>query len=121
MNDQTIALLTTLSKKLGTTVEHLWGVLLAQVPIEIAISFGAIIVSSLITFLLARATLKIHRDQEARPKPKDSGADDLAGFISLVLTVIMTVVTIAVFCEKVTVLVTLIFNPEYWVLQHFIK
>lgn len=121
MNDQTIALLTTLSKKLGTTVDHLWGVLLAQVPIEIAISFGAIIVSALITFLVARATIKIHRDRDANTNPKESGANDLAGFISLMLTVIMTVVTLAVFCEKVTVLVTLIFNPEYWVLQHFIK
>lgn len=43
MDDKTLEALTTLANKLGTTAEYLWGVLIKQAPITVAIELSVMV------------------------------------------------------------------------------
>lgn len=64
MNDQTAALLRDLAAKLGTTVDHLYSVVLRQVPVWIAINLTWAALMFGVSVALLRFGLRMWRDDE---------------------------------------------------------
>lgn len=116
MNQDTLNALTALAEKLGTTGEHLWGVLLQQAWV----SFWTDLVCDLAFLALAYAMLQLslfaynHTDVVSF-----SGREGhallcvLAGLGSL-----MSVITVVCSIEST---VTKLINPEYYALSQILK
>lgn len=111
MNEQTIQILTTLAAKLGTTMDHLWSVLLVQVYID---SIVGLLLS--IFFCVAYVyIMKFSYQKFTTPKQGDIYPEwdhdfvpalIMFGVIGGIFLIPFTVFSIANF-------ITMIFNPEY--------
>lgn len=110
MNDQTLQALTALAMRLGTTVEHLWGVLVAQVPVNAGLACawaGA----------LAGLFAAIYRPCVAEyRRMKELDEYDPPPFPLFPLVVVGVLALFASFYALNRV-VTAVFNPEYRALQ----
>ena len=103
-------LLRELAEKLGTTVEHLWGVLVKQAPISAGINILTItvwiIVLIIVGFYMRRKA--VQWDKDIAPVLWGMFWAFAAGaFAALCI----------IFGETVTALV----NPEYWALKEILK
>lgn len=109
MNDQTTKLITDLAAKLGTTADHLWGVLIRQAPISAAVN--AVVLLVLLTVCTVLWVLSARR--LTNPKKVDEAP-------TLILTVMAACMS---FCLAVMSFVVVdgvasgFFNPEYWALK----
>jgi hypothetical protein len=108
MDDKTAQLIERLSTKLGTTVEHLWGILIKQAPISAAtmlIFNGAMIV---FLWLMWRKLKTI----EFEKWDSDFGKGALwGGFI------IAVIITLCFFASDFSIIFAGFFNPEFWALK----
>jgi hypothetical protein len=109
MNPETQKLLCDLSAKLGTTVEHLWGVLIRQAPISLCTNVFIVALCYAAGVVLINVGFR-----------KDIvGMDDaqLAAWIALrVAGVAVVIVTTIVTICNMKAMAAALFNPEYWVL-----
>jgi len=105
-----------LAQKLGTTVEHLWSVIIRQAPlfvvytlIELALTLGA-------SFLLWRAHKHFSNDDNEMSYYHDDGIG-----ISMVVVTIDIGLFLIYFAFSINSVITAIFNPEYWALQEILE
>lgn len=103
MNKETLALIEKLSEKLGTTSEHLWGVLMKQAPIDAAFSFIFMVALLVGLWFLWKLAKK---------------ASD--GMVYMAFVLVCVIVAIAVFSLSYNTLIGF-FNPEYWALKEIMS
>lgn len=111
MNDQTIALIQELAAKLGTTTEHLLGVLIAQARVEffaMSITYLTIPVLFGITFFL----YKKHMNEKYEVN-KFTIPMLIVGFI--------TAASLIGGLGYLPMYLASILNPEYWALKQILK
>ena len=106
-------LLEQLALKLGTTVEHLWGVLLRQAPISgtvnIIISVTVIIIS---VFFVRLAIVKT--------KGPDAEWDEEGAFLIWVVALIIAFGSSAIVFASIKNIASAFLNPEYWALNELL-
>ncbi len=111
MTPQIEKLITELATKLGTTAEHLWGVLVKQAPIEAAVSLGIILAVWSLTALLSFFTWKTYN--------KGDGDSDM--FCPLIIiSVILGIISLIVTGCTMGVVFSGFLNPEYWAIKQLI-
>jgi RsiW-degrading membrane proteinase PrsW (M82 family) len=111
MNEETQKLLQQLAEKLGTTVEHLWQVLIAQARVE-AITHS-IIFASLFVVIVALWAFLISKEF------KDDDGDVVVvvcGFLAG-----GTLLYFLILCLEITNIVTGFYNPEYFALKQVLR
>lgn len=116
MNETTEKLIRELADKLGTTTEHLWGVLVRQAAIEAYSSIAILVILGVmagVCFGVAALTwknlIKAPNDESYIPLIFISvGVVTLVGFAMSLLANFSTILS----C---------LFNPEYWALQQILK
>lgn len=114
MNEETRRMIEALASKLGTTVEHLWGVLLRQAYI----SFWTDILYYLITVAIVLFAIKFSL-KAWRKGDESTWNDDEWRLLSIGLGLLALILTIvAIVCISDTV--TKIANPEYWALKELL-
>jgi heme/copper-type cytochrome/quinol oxidase subunit 2 len=114
MDDKTLqALLTALAQNLGTTVEHLWGVILWQVRVtaitEIVLFLLAVVACCLWYRIVRRKTTE---DPETRKE-----WDDCGGELAWVSVPVSWLALFLVLCFKSSWWIAAFFNPEYAALR----
>ena len=113
MNDKALELLNRLAEKFGTTVEHLWGVLIKQAPIS-AVSE---MVMTLIFAIVWMWTIRfVHIKTTASEEPWDEMETTLAWGMVVSFGLILM---INIYCT-VTSSLTAFLNPEYWALKQLL-
>lgn len=122
MNDKTLELLTRLADKFGTTVDHLWAVLVKQAIISAATD--AIIAATLIAlwiwafrFVLNKTTTppETPADEYPRAEWREEGA--LLGWTVVFFAIVPVLVQAF---RATTALTTALLNPEYWALKQLL-
>lgn len=114
--EQTKLLLEELAKKLGTTVEYLWGVLLKQAKVE-AIQWTIILLIFIIYSLLCiKYLLWGLRDWDSF-----SSSEEEHYFTVWFILGVIWCVFFVIILANVTNLVNAIFNPEYWALKEILS
>lgn len=112
MTPQIEQLITELSAKLGTTAEHLWGVLIKQAPIEAAVSLGIILSVWGLTVLLSFFTWRAY--------DKGNGDTEMFCFL-LIVSVIMGIISFFVTGASINEVFSGFLNPEYWAFKQIIR
>lgn len=119
MSENMEQLLIELAQKLGTTVEHLWGVLVRQAYVE-ALGDGIIVIAlTLFGLWLWRWAARFNersKDDEFTEDEKENY--ELASFLSGVVALVSW--TFLIF-GRLPDLFTKLLNPEFWALQEIIK
>lgn len=118
MNDKIAQLLTELAIKFGTTVEHLWGVLVKQAYINACNQI-------IYTIIIAVAWFAIYKFVEKKTTiPKDSHYADWSGdgkFFGWLLVTAVSICLMVQLCYTVGICLTAFNNPEYWALKQIIS
>lgn len=117
MNDQTIKLIEQLSVKLGTTAEHLWGVLMRQAPITATLDIA---VSTIIAFFLWKSFRFIYRKTREDCNGCADWDEEIGAIIWGAWLAIAIIGGLCIYCEVSDALAGLA-NPEYWALMQIIK
>lgn len=107
MNEQTQQLIDKLATKLGTTAEHLWGVLIKQAPISSTIDLIGI--ALLFAVLLYAYKLLKRADLDYADGPLAFALWWLFFLLGLIVSIIAMPYILSGF-----------FNPEYWALKQLI-
>lgn len=116
MNKETLDLLQKLADRLGTTVDHLWSILIKQAPISGLTSLIEVVV--LIIIVLWGFSFVKKKTTEG-PCDKDGSRDfadwddEGAGF-AWILWGLFTIGSIVFIFNEVSGIVCAFFNPEYW-------
>lgn len=111
MNEQTETLIRELAVKLGTTAEHLWGVLIRQAPIHAASTMlGFAVAIGLLAFVGVRIRRAVLSDD----------CDEAAIFGGLVCAA-LTAGVFAALCMSINDMASGFFNPEYWALKEVLR
>ena len=118
MNDKTIELLNKLADKFGTTVEHLWGVLIKQA----AITAVAEIVMALVMIAAWVWMFRFVRGKTAeQPETSDRYAhpewEQEGALIAWIVVCIAALITCLQIYGALTTGATALLNPEYWALK----
>ena len=118
MNDAQQALIETIATKLGTTAEHLWGVLIKQAPISAATDLASCVVFVLLSvgFILFVKRNTTVPDGEHRAIWNNEGA--FFAWFAALLFLVFTIVTVT---SLAGVIIAGFINPEYWALQRILK
>lgn len=114
MNDNTIRLLEQLATKLGTTVEHLWGILVRQAPVGATCELASCIALTVVVWWLIRRVTRMDF------KSMD---DDMRGFFLFILW--LGIVCVVGWClsnwdRSLPLIIAGFFNPEYWALKQIL-
>ena len=123
MNEVTLTALTALAAKLSTTVDHLWGVLLAQAAIS---SYTLISIFSGLYLILAVWAYALFKGYQKKPDTEDKyhdtryWEDETLGWNLVGIIFSAAIVTIIFLCNIPSILSGLI-NPEYWALMELAK
>ena len=107
MNDQTLELIRDLAEKLGTTTEHLWGVLVTQAYIS---GVGDVIFWTFFGF----SAVFLHRKLKVFD-PEDPDLQMIAKFVFWATLSVFLVVGVATMSDTIAKF----FNPEYWALPGY--
>ncbi len=117
MNEQTTKLIEQLSSKLGTTAEHLWGVLIRQAPIS---AITDLLTSGFIVFLVWKSFQIVQRKtketEESEPDWVEEGA-----FVAWCIWGLLALISISIVISSVEGIVAGLVNPEFWALKQIIK
>ncbi len=122
MDDKTTALIEKLAEKLGTTAEHLWGVLLHQAPISGAVDLATIVVMvlaavGLVPFVKGKTTKQAETKDERYPRAEWEGEGAGLAWLGTAIYLIITGVVVIGSAQGI---VAAFFNPEYWALSHIL-
>ena len=120
MNEQVLALLTQLAEKLGTTVEHLWSVLVKQAFISTTVNLLIYSLLLILGFVLSRTHKKFCG---AMPKYQETTYYHKYGAYSVLMVVAFVVwaIIIIVFTLCLPEILSGYFNPEYWALSEILS
>lgn len=121
MNEQTAALLRDLAAKLGTTVEHLWAVVLKQVPLWIAENImWALLTGVLAAWLLSVGLAFVRPPVERADQWTDDALIPRGVCGALIICVAALVFGFGV-VENVYGALTGLFNPEFAALAYILN
>lgn len=112
MDDNTSKLIETLAAKLGTTGEHLWGVLIKQAPISAAFDIAGTVLTLafLIGLMVWICRYKLDEYDDVLPKYASAA----------VVAFILVILTSAAF-DGFQRDYAAFYNPEYWALHEVLK
>ena len=119
MNDKTLELLNRLADKFGTTVEHLWGVLVKQAVIS-AITELVMAVAMVALWLWV---FRFVRAKTTKPKPTEEDRYPHAewreegALIAWLVTAVGLLIALIQVYSAATTGITALLNPEYWALK----
>jgi hypothetical protein len=120
LNKETADLLRDMASKLGTTAEHLWGVLVKQAPIAGAsmLSWGIPIIGGWILWGIwnSRIPRFIHENHEGQRYAED----DSIWVPFVIFSILLGFLTFAWLFQLPTI-ASCFFNPEYWALKQIWK
>lgn len=112
MNEETMKLVEELAAKLGTTAEHLWGVLCRQAPISAVVGLAR---DAALLWLVVLAWRKLSRVNF------DKWDEDLVkGFLYGGLAIATAIAVVYAF-SSLPMEIAGLFNPEYWAFKQVIK
>jgi heme/copper-type cytochrome/quinol oxidase subunit 2 len=119
MNDKVIELLTRLADKFGTTVEHLWGVLVKQAGIsavtELVMAFVMVAAWAwLFRFVRGKTTEPKETPEDRYPHAEWREEDALIAWLVAAFSLMLVVLQVY---SAITTAPTALFNPEYWALK----
>lgn len=122
MDDKTTTLIEKLAENLGTTAEHLWGVLLHQAPISGAIDLAGVVVLvmsavRLVMFVRGKTTAPGKTEDERSSHAEWEYGDASAAWVGTGIYLIVTAVVVHASAQGI---VAAFFNPEYWALSHIL-
>lgn len=103
-----------LAEKLGTTAEHLWGVLVYQAPI----SATADIFILIILWLFAVVWLRTVRE---KTKKGGNGWDYEPAGLAWIVVIVSFVVSFIITANSLPFIIAGFTNPEYWALKQIIR
>lgn len=119
MEERYLKVIETLSAKLGTTAEHLWGVLIKQAAIsgtvDLVLCLSLIALSTGLVTLVHRKTL-VPEPTKGNKYPSAEWGEDATVF-GVCVTVFVVIVTFFFTLGNVDDIVTAFANPEYWALH----
>lgn len=114
-------LLEKLAEKLGTTVEHLWGVLLKQTKI---VFWEYIAYSVLAVIFLATAIYFIDftiAGLNSLPESRWTTDKEIGYTVGLVLSIVYSVIAPFILVGNIKQILTMKYNPEYWALNEVLS
>ena len=118
MNDNTAKILTELADKFGTTVAHLWGVLVRQAYIsaigDVLLSLALLVVTVIWYRIVRRHTTRVDNGYGFKRADWD---DEMGVALAWILCGFFLGATIIAGVLAVQSVVTAIFNPEYYALS----
>ena len=122
MDEHYQQLIDTLATKLGTTAEHLWGVLIRQAPISGAVNLVLCITMfvaawRLIVFVKRKTTVPEKTEDNKFPHAEWGGDEAMLGWGIALFTA-----AVAVFCtlSSASTIIAAFVNPEYWALKELL-
>jgi uncharacterized membrane protein len=108
-------ILDVLAERFGTTVEHLWDVMVFQARIEAITSIVTLLVGGLVVFVVARFLVR-----EARRDPSVFFENPLF-LVMAVLCLVAVILLMNGFFMGAGDIATALFNPEYWALKQVLR
>lgn len=120
MNEKLAELLAQLAAKLGTTVEHLWAVLVHQAKVEALVSIGWDIAAVVYVALLIKK-LPGWFQAVADYDDEGEGGKAFCMLFGAVAGVVVGVVAFIGIIATVGTTVTQLANPEYWALKEILE
>ncbi len=123
MDEKFQQLIEALAAKLGTTAEHLWGVLVRQAPISGAVDLVLCVVIAAVTVwwvALVKRKTTCPPETETNRYPKAEWRDEVA-FLAWLVTVIFGVLALISVIGSAQGIVAAFANPEYWALKQLVK
>ncbi len=114
MQPSTEKLIRELAEKLGTTAEHLWGVLIKQAPISG--TCNAIFFGLCIFFIIWIGRFLVRKTTGERP-----AWDDECAAVAWFCWGLLTAMIVCVFWIELPRILSAFFNPEYWALKQILK
>ena len=124
MDEKTLAVLTELAAKLGTTTEYLWGVLLKQARIR---GITGLIIMTLCIAMLIFCTRFVYRKTatplatKENPFPSPQWDEDEACVLVWGILIFAWFATIVCAGIEISNGVTAFLNPAYWALQQILE
>lgn len=116
-------LIETLATKLGTTTDHLWGVLVSQAPISGTIQLVLCIMIAAATawwvVLVKHKTIPPQKTEQT-PYPYAEWQGETASF-SQFCAAVAVLITLAVIAGSADGIVSALINPEYWALKQLVN
>ena len=123
MDEKYQALIEALASKLGTTAEHLWGVLVRQAPISGAVDLVLCMLIATVTVwfvaLVKNKTTAPAATEEDR-YPHAEWRDD-AAFLAWAVALIAGVLALVCVIGSSQGIAAAFANPEYWALKQLVK
>lgn len=119
MDEKTLAALTALAQKFGTTAEYLWGVLIKQAAISGVTSLVEIFVWLALTIYWTRFTYHNTRKTDQSTYSSAEWEEEAAFFAWLGVFVLATVSAIVTSCG-ISDMLSAFINPEYWALKQIL-
>lgn len=123
VDEKYMQLIEALSSKLGTTAEHLWGVLVRQAPISgvvdlvLCVTIAAVTVSW-VQFVKRKTTCPTRTEDDSYPYAEWSNEAAFFAWASVVFAVLVALVTIVGAAQGI---VAAFVNPEYWALKQLVN
>lgn len=116
MNKETVDLIKQLADKLGTTAEHLWGVLVKQAPI----SAGIYLAISLIVIFIIICIWYCFFNRFKIANKNNEYIDLEERAMLFFLSCIPTVIAVSFLSYTIENTLAGFFNPEYWALKEIL-
>lgn len=123
MDEKFQKLIEALAAKLGTTAEHLWGVLVRQAPISGAVDLVLCVVIAAVTVwwvALVKRKTTCPPETKTNRYPKAEWRDEGA-FLAWIVTVIFGVLALISAIVSAQGIVAAFANPEYWALKQLVR
>ena len=123
MNSEATALIEKLAEKLGTTAEHLWGILLHQAPIsgtiDLTIVVGMVLTAiGLVRFVRSKTAIPAKTENNQYPSAEWRNEDAGAAWFVTTAYLLITAAVTAILAHGI---VTAFFNPEFWALSYILN
>lgn len=123
MDEKFQQLIEVLAAKLGTTAEHLWGVLVRQAPISGAVDLVLCIVIAVVTawwVALVKRKTTCPPETESCRYPTAEWREEGA-FLAWLTAVIAGVLAMVFIIGSAQGIVAAFANPEYWALKQLVR
>ena len=122
MDERIVVLSEKLAEKLGTTGEHLWGVLVQQAYISGGVRLTMLIVAamvgiSLFRFVVAKTTRPPKTTEDRYPKAEWDEDKAAIASVAILMYLLFVIVTAII---SIPTIATAFINPQYWALSHFL-
>ncbi len=117
MNESMEKLIRELSQKLGTTAEHLWGVLTRQAQVTAITDSITVIILLLVCIFGGKYLIKgwkYHEEDGHNEEMTLLVLSTIGYFIIFIIAILCTI-------EGISSIPTAIMNPEYWALKQIVK